>query len=338
MARGGSLTAYKANFREGPEPRRGSWAWRLEQEAARIHQVSHVIACASGTVALSTLLCALYSRWCNAAPQMCVVAAPALTFSATIYAIKAAGLTARFHDVEDDGLLRHDAQEHSDLALTVDLFGKVREPAGSVVDACQSVGVPPRAPHGVWSFNGRKNVPVGEGGAIFTADLAVAARCRLLIGHAENFGVGYPSGNGHMSEPMACLAYHGMRLVRRRNAHRTRMARILNTVLADEVRHGRIQCPDLVDHALYVYPLVLNHGMPKVADCLRTRKIACQPGYIQPPLHRYGAFRELARASLRMTEALSTRRLLIFPQVTPTATPDEMYRLGESIRWALHHA
>lgn len=329
---GRSLTAYLANRRHGPEPTEGSWAWKLEREAERVHQVKYVIACANGTVALRVLLTVLY-------PAGGEVITTAFTFSATVAAILHAGLTPVFADVHpttgilDPASVARMTTHRTVGYLPVDLFGQQSWAGANPVDACQAVGLRPVATHGVWSFNGRKNVPAGEGGAIFTHDADVAAHCRLLIGHAENFLLPWVGGNGHLNEVTACLAYHGMKTVQHRNAHRTKMAMMLNHLLTES--NGpweRVVVPDLTTHALYRYALVLTHGgMGRVADRLAHMGVECQRGYIQPPLHRYRAFQWLRRDALPTTEALSHDRLLLFPQVTPTATRREMEQLGEQI-------
>mgnify|MGYP001584276554 FL=1 len=94
LQNGQSLTAYQANPRVGLGPRRGSWAWQLEEEAKRVHGVKHVIACSSATTGLVALLQALQL------PRGGEVVTTALTFSATVGAILLAGLTPVFADVD----------------------------------------------------------------------------------------------------------------------------------------------------------------------------------------------------------------------------------------------
>lgn len=331
LAAGGSLSAYHANPEYGAGPAPGSWAWKLEREAELVHGVPHVVACSNGTAALTALLRALY-------PTGGEIITTALTFSATPASIIMAGLVPVFADVLipectlDYRSATRVLSDNTRTILAVDLFG--RQATGGpeyVADSCQAVGLSPIAQHGVWSFNGRKNVPAGEGGAVYTADAGIARKVRLLINHAENFGDRLVAGNGRIAELTACVAYYGMREVRQRNAVRQVMARALGEIL----RGFDVIAPDPAGHAFYVYPLIVPRGMPGLAERLRGAGVQCQAGYIQPPLHVYPAFLDAKRDDLPNTEALSTDRLLLFPQVTPTATVEEMEQLGMTIRGCL---
>ena len=313
------MTAYRANPNYPVGPEEGSWAWRAERLAEQIHKVPNVILCQSGTQALKILL-----RCCQI-PSLLTTSA--LTFSATVSAMLAARHWPKFEDFPED--------------VPVDLFGAVRVKAKVAADSCQAVGIPPISDNGVWSFNGRKNVPAGEGGAIYTRDERVAEACRLMVNHGENFYNGdrfrnerrdICGENGHVNEQTACLIYHGLVAVVERNARRTSLAGILRSIIGD---HPRVTFPDLDRHALYVYPLVLDRDHTGVARKLAERGVEVQTGYIQPTLDQYPAFQRYPKGDLTVTHAMSRERLLVFPQVTPTATESEMEELGTEIRRAL---
>ena len=323
LAKGGSLSAYQANKDVGVGPKEGSWAWRAERLLEEAHGVKHVIVCSNGTVALRTLVRAHGAQ---------VFTVPALTFSATVHG---AGIWTRFGDVRipectldpiQVGTWDWPAYNHP---LPVDLFGRQAEgfSRDTIVDACQAVGLRPLTDHGVWSFNGRKQVPAGEGGAIYTNDDAVAEKCRLLINHAENFGTPFTTGNGRMSETTALLVYHGVKELPERQGRRLAMAARLNAYLCTQNFIG----PTLARHAMYIYPLIVPHSNQKMAQELQANGFPCQLGYIQPTLDEYPAFKDNPHGPLKNTHSLSKERLLLFPQVNPCATEDEIDQLGEAI-------
>ncbi|MDP3767573.1 MAG: DegT/DnrJ/EryC1/StrS family aminotransferase, partial [Dehalococcoidia bacterium] len=306
-----------------------------------------VVACNSGTMALQAALHALALRKGGE-----VITTP-YTFSATTAAIVHAGLVPVFADVDEWGCLDPDSVRRVETAemvavLPVDLFGRVvghRFVGGNVIeDACQAVGafLPPArggsSPSlaasrygtvGAWSFNGAKNVPAGEAGALVTSDDRLAERARRYVSHGENWG--YEVGlNGRINELTACVAYHGLRSVLANNARRRELARILRWSLSGRTD---LALPDEDGHALYVYPNVLAEDVDRAAFVkgMRARGIEVGEGYIRPPLHQYPAFRKYQRIPLPMVEALSERRLCLLSQVRPPATIEDMRYLADSI-------
>ena len=337
---GTRLTALRANPTDGPRPREGSWCWKLEELAKRMTG-REAIACANATLGLTAALKALDL------PPGSEVATTAFTFSATAAAILHAGVQPVFYDVHPEtmtldltgGLLEAAA------ALPVDLFGRPHTRTwGSlfpcVQDACQAVGsegAGPKAPGDivVWSFNGRKNVPAGEGGMVLTKDPDLARRVRLWLSHAENFGAAWVGTNGHLNELSACLAYHGLKAVKTRNAIRQRRAALLNGLLVGV--EGIRVLPDPEDHAFYCYPLILHAGVDRdrLVTALARLGVQSQPGYITPPLHEYLAFKHCRRASLPVTEELSWKTLLLLPtQITSETTEADVHWLAARVRAA----
>jgi dTDP-4-amino-4,6-dideoxygalactose transaminase len=298
-----------------------SWAWKAERLLEEAHGVKHAIVCANGTVALDTLVRSIRQ-------QMFIT--PALTFSATVHG---AGGYVEFRDVTIPECTMDASGIQGFPCLPVDLFGRQAEgfEKETIHDSCQAIGLRPLSNHGVWSFNGRKQVPAGEGGAIYTNSDSVADICRRLINHGENFGAPYTSGNGRMSEQTALLVYHGLKELPERQGHRFAMALRLNAHLYLYEDAIDFICPNLARHAMYIYPLIVPHSMPALAHELKHMGVQCQQGYIQPTLDQYPAFRGQPRGDLKNTYSLSRDRLLLFPQVNPCATEDEIDQLGESI-------
>lgn len=350
---GGSLSAYRSNPDWPIGPTEGSWAWRLEREAEAMFNITHVIACNSGTMALEAAIQAL-----DLPVGGDIISTP-YTFSATVAAIMRAGHTPIFADVEpttgvlDAASVGNVVTASTRAILPVDLFGQVARydrygfECFVIQDACQAVGAwdkyaiaaGKQGSIAAFSFNGGKNIPAGEAGAIATDNSFLATRARLFISHGENFyarpeimharlGI-----NGRINEVTACIATHGLRSVLARNKRRRELARILE----HELSGLDLILPVIEGHALYVYPLILPVGQNRTRFVarLRSRNIEVGEGYIEPPLHHYPAFRAFQRIPLPVVEDLSANRLCLFSQVRPPARNDAIHRLGEAIRWAL---
>ena len=168
---------------------------------------------------------------------------------------------------------------------------------------------------------------------VLTKDRDFAQRARLWLSHAENFGTDWVGTNGHLNELSACLAWHGLRAVKKRNAIRQRRAALLNRLLKD-IEQIRV-FPDPEDHAFYVYPLILHAGVDRarLVRALTKLGVETQPGYITPPLHEYPAFRNCRRAPLPVTEELSRATLLLLPtQITSETTERDVRWLAARVR------
>jgi dTDP-4-amino-4,6-dideoxygalactose transaminase len=172
----------------------------FEREFAAYIGVEHVIGVANGTDAITIALRAL-----GIGPGDEVVV-PSFTFYASVEAVIAAGAQPVFCDVDVD--TRNVTVETVRAALTratkaivaVDLFGspaplpELRELGLPVLeDAAQAAGASLRGHHAgalgdvaTFSFYPSKNLPCfGDGGAIVTADRALAERVRMLRFHGS---------------------------------------------------------------------------------------------------------------------------------------------------------
>src|SRR3990167_1850161 len=344
LAKGGGLSAYRSNPHWPLGPVGGSWAWRFERDAERLLCVRHVIACANGTLALISALRALDL------PPGEVVTTP-YTFSATAAAIRFAGHEPVFADVDlrtfclDPESVATVVGPQTRAILPVDLFGgladygKLRAFGLPIVeDAAQAVGAGTTACRGdvaMLSFNGTKQIPAGEAGAVATDSRVLADRVRGFVSHVENWASPEVGLNARMNEPTALIAVHGLRALRVRNTARRRLARVLIEALKGipAIRFLR----DPVDHAYYVFPLVLTEGVDRAAfaDSLKRLGVEVGCGYLTPPISSYPAFKECRRAAPPGGPALSERSLCLFPQARPPATEADMRWLARAIREAL---
>ena len=344
---GGSLSAYRANPQVGVEPRKDSWAWRLEREIEKRFKVKHAVAVNSGTAGLHA---ALVGAGITSGE---VITSP-FTFSATISAIVLAGATPVFADVDpytftiSPDTVKGLVNKRTRCILPVDLFGGLAPFEGVdyhgtpiIRDSCQAVGAVRNGTYSgtdalaaAYSFNGGKQVPAGEAGALVTNSDKVAHHARLLMNHAENFGAKWVGYNYRPTEVTACVAWHGLQELEERNKRRRDLANALHRQFVLETvgpirgqgyvqiiskRHGLVYTPPHYgsDHALYVYPFTVQHGRERFCKRMEKRGIPVGRGYIQPTLNHYPAFRKYQRTPLPVVEELSKKTLCILSTLTP---------------------
>lgn len=339
---GGSLSAYRANKNYGSGPKEGSWAWRLEREIERQFKVKHAVVTNSGTAALH---CALHG---SAIRDREVVVSP-YTFSATVAAIVHAGGIPRFADVDPDHYcitketVKRVLTRRTAAVLPVHIFGRLGDVDDLrsfglpvVEDACQSVGARLDERYagtlgaaGVFSFNGAKNAPAGECGAMVTNDQRRADQARLLANHAENFGAQWVGFNYRPNEMTCLVAYHGLKELRWRNEVREELADYLNMKMDWMVE-------ELNRHVYYVFPFKVKAGTrERFVKRMATRGVRVSQGYITPPLHKYPAFRQYARGRLPVVEELSAKTLCLLDCVRPPATIADMEYVAQAMKESL---
>lgn len=335
LKEGGSLSSYRANKAFGLGPREGSKVWALEKQIEKQFGARYAIACNSGTAALHMALGALDLRGKE------VITTPN-TFSATVSAILLAGGLPVFADVDPSifcitpETVKPYVNKKTAAILPVHLFGYFQDLSGFqrfgvpiIEDACQAVGAYRGSVYagtygmaGAYSFNGTKNVPAGEGGALVTNDIKIAERARLLLNHGENYGQEYVGVNYRMHELVAILARHGLEDLRKRNVRRMLAASCVHWNLRRNLpssftanmlppRH------DTGEHAYYVLPFCVPAKRARFVAACQRRGLAVTGGYITPPLHHYRAFRRYARRALPVVDELSFKRLCLISDLTP---------------------
>lgn len=172
---------------------------KFETNLARFLGVGQVVACASGTDALTLSLKALRIG------QMDEVLVPSYTFRATIEAVHHAGATPILYDLNEDPrpLVTH----RTAAIILAHLEGAVQDDVGEIADfckdrgitliedSCQAIGAGPL--HGklaAYSFYPAKILGCfGDGGAIALNNEVLAARLRQMRNHykgnwGEDFG------------------------------------------------------------------------------------------------------------------------------------------------------
>jgi dTDP-4-amino-4,6-dideoxygalactose transaminase len=324
------------------------------------------VALSSGTAALE-LACVLT----GVSPGDEVVL-PSLTFAATAAAVLRAGATPVFADIDavsrpwlSSGAVERALSPRTRAIMNVAYGGHpgdvtaLRELADArglwlIEDAAHAVGGWDGGRHagtvghlGTFSFFANKNLPLGEGGMLVTADPQLARRARSLRSHGlsagtwarhrgdpQDYDVIEPGFNFRLDEPRAAL---GCALLSRLGAdvrHRSELA-ISYARAFDSIAGVRpaIQAGPAVRCAWHIYPLVLDAGL----DRGRFRGLLAEQG-IQtsvhyPPLHLTTAFARFAEDPLPLTEDYGRRTATVplFGHMTEV----QQRRVVDAVRAAL---
>lgn len=182
----------------------GPMVQKFEKLVAEKSNCEHAVAVNNGTTALEAMLRAVGIE------NKTVLTTP-LTFRATEQAIRHAGGTPIYADV-DEKSLNLDPTAKADYVVPVDLYGQKNKHKGENVycDAAQSIGLDQSGSKcASISFYTGKNVGAGEGGAVVTndSDIAYAIRLWRNQGMAEQYEFVAASGwNWRMTEMSAAIA------------------------------------------------------------------------------------------------------------------------------------
>jgi perosamine synthetase len=264
----------------------------------------HAIAVSSGTAALHVAVLAL-----GLGPGDEVLV-PAYTFPATANVVALCGATPVLVDVDPVTMNMDPDDAHARVTprtkaiLAVHLFGRpaplerypelpVLEDAAGALGAshagrpCGSLGV-----LGCFSFHPRKIVTTGEGGAVTTADDAVAERVRSLRHHGwspsdEYSDMPAPAFNYRLSDVLCALGIPQLRRLADLHASYERIA----AGYAERLAHLDATLPstDPGDvHGWQAYVIQVDRRDEVMAG-LRAQGIQCQIGTYA--LHRLGAYR-----------------------------------------------
>jgi dTDP-4-amino-4,6-dideoxygalactose transaminase len=326
----------------------------LEAQFALQTGSPHALAVSSGTAALHLALLALD---CGHGDE---VVLPSLNFVAAANAVTRVGATPVFCDIvgPDDlnldpadlaaaigprtkaVIVLHYAGFSCDLAAVLDV---VAERGIAVVeDAAHAPGATWRGRSlgtigaiGCFSFFSNKNLPVGEGGAVVTADDELADRLRLLRshgmttltwqrhqGHASAYDVVTAGFNYRIDELRAALASVQLGRLRQTNDARREHVRRYRELLDGEDGvsfpfSGEEALRDS-SHHLAVALLPREASRDDVRQQMHAERIQTSVHY--PPIHRFTAYAEAGgRRPLPQTDELAERivTLPLYPHMTP---------------------
>lgn len=314
----------------------GPLARQLEAEilAADFGGTGAVVTVANATLGLMLALSALSRR-----PGGWAIM-PSFTFAATPLAAMWSGLRPFFVDIQPSDWSLDPAALEAALAelgeavaavvpcatfgcpLDLEPYARLHQRGiPVVVDAAPSMGV---QPHGqqfgagfpgavVFSLHATKPFGIGEGGLVYSADAALAARIRA----GANFGfdasrVAQTQGlNAKLSEPAAAIGLAVHRNFAQQNAGRRQLAgayrrHFLARGLEQRgwaMQHPRADCPQF-------QPLLCPPGQSgrTVAAALASRGIECRT-YFSPACHQQPAFAHAGAGPLTRTEWIAARVL-----------------------------
>jgi dTDP-4-amino-4,6-dideoxygalactose transaminase len=176
-----------------------------------------------------------------------------------------------------------------------------------------------------FSFFANKNLPLGEGGLVLTADAPLAERMRRLRSHglsagtwqrhgtgAAEYEVLEPGFNYRLDETRAALGLALLPGLARENRARAALAARYAAALAPLARVEPVlrDEPGLTS-AWHIYPVLLA---PEVDRTVLRRRLAAagiQTSIHYPPLHRSPAFGDPASPVLAATEAHAARTVTL---------------------------
>jgi dTDP-3-amino-3,4,6-trideoxy-alpha-D-glucose transaminase len=323
----------------------------FESDFARYCVTPYAVGVGSGTDALALVLRAL-----GLGPGDEVIV-PANSFIATAEAVSLVGAVPRLVDVDPDTALLTAAIVEANLAprvrcvIPVHLFGRTvdldpimalaRDAGVAVVeDACQAHGalykgrrVGTIGEAGCFSFYPAKNLGAwGDGGAVVTADAALADRVRLLRSHGERprYRHRVCGTTSRLDALQAALLRVKLRRLDRSNDARRRVAASLTEALAGapDVRPPAPAGPG-ADHVFHLY-VARSSKRNELRARLDEEGVATGIHY-PTPIHLTEAYAHLGMTpgSLPMAERLA-RSSLSLP-LFPSMSEDEVARVADAV-------
>lgn len=314
----------------------------FEKSFAEFIGVKHAVATSNGTTALHAALVGLGIGHDDE------VITTSFTFIATANAIKMAGATPVFVDIDektfnlDPAKIEAAITSKTKAIIPVHLFGlpaamdRITTIAQKynlkiIEDACQAHGADILGKKtgsfgvGCFSFYGTKNMTTGEGGMITTNDDLLASKLRKIISHGSerryvHSSVGY---NYRMTDLAAAIGLEQLKKLNYFTNKRKENAQKLTNSLSSI--KGLIAPPLDQGHVFHQYTLRVTQDFPlsreKLIEHLTSRGIASSIFY-PIPIHQQEAYRDYNHQRLPITERTS-REVISLP-VHPDLTDDNI--------------
>ncbi|MGI8536731.1 MAG: DegT/DnrJ/EryC1/StrS family aminotransferase [Mycobacteriales bacterium] len=321
----------------------GKTVAELEERAAELLQVPHVVALSSCTAGLMLVLQAMDARG--------PVVMPSFTFAASAHAVHWAGGTPAWAEIrrEDLTLDPVDAAEQvaavGAVAMTathiygtpcqVEALQEIADGASIplVYDAAHALGSWRRGrPVGgfgvaeVFSMSPTKVTTAGEGGLVSTRDGDLAARLRIGrdYGNPGDYDCQFPGLNARMSEIHAAIALAGITSVAERVAYRNELVEAFRSEVKDVpgLAFPTLGAGDIStykDLTLVLEPEVFGLTNLQLGAALKAEGIDSRR-YYAPPIHRQTAYAALrGTRELPVTDEMAGRVLTtpLYSHMTP---------------------
>ena len=332
----------------------------LEERVAQRTGAAHAVGVANCTAGLMLVYQAL-----GIGPGRAVVM-PSFTFAASAHAVRWAGGTCRFADVEperatldvDDAAAAIGDEPAAAISAThvygnpceVERIAALAEETGLpvVYDAAHALGSEragtPIGRHGtaeVFSLSPTKVVVAGEGGIVTTDDEGLADILRLGrdYGNPGTYDCSFPGLNARLSELHAAVALHSLARLDANIERRSQLVARFSESVAD-VPGLRVVTPGTGDRSTFK-DLTLVVDPEGFGVDAATLKAALQADgidsrrYYHPPIHRQGAYRD-TRRSLPVTDRLADQ--VLTPPLWSHLTTDQLDGVAEVIAAVHHHA
>lgn len=332
----------------------------LEEQAAALLDVPHVVAVSSCTAGLMLTLQALEVTG--------PVVMPSLTFAASAHAVTWAGGTPAFAEIRvsdltldpDDAVEQVRAVGASAMTAThiygtpcdVERLQDVADEAGIplVYDAAHALGSRragrPIGGFGsaeVFSMSPTKVTTAAEGGLVATRDesLAHALRVGRDYGNPGNYDCLFPGLNARMSELHAAVALAGIGTVDDRVSYRNELVQVFRAAVAGVpgLRLPQVQPGDrstYKDLTLVLDREAFGLAPLQLAGVLTAEGIDSRR-YYAPPIHRQKAYAHLPqRRPLPRTDAAADS--VLTPPLYSHMTPAQVRRVAEVVVSAHVHA
>ncbi len=334
-------SAFEAAFRRVLDSGRfvlGPEVASFERELAEWLGVRQVVGLSSGTDALLVGLMAL-----GVGPGDEVVTSP-FTFFATAGAIARVGARPVFVDIEEDGFLMDPEAAaaavgpRTRVVIPVHLFGapcsvpSLPREVAVLEDAAQAIGAAPLSgAAAVLSFFPAKNLgALGDGGALYTDDEALADRVRMLRVHGARpkYLHHHIGGNFRLDELQAAMLRVKLGALRGAIGARRRHAAVYREMLAD-VPYIRLP-PDDPRHT-YNQFVVRAEARDRLRAALTERRIGTAV-YYPKPLHLQPCFADLGYREGAFPRAERACDEVLALPVAPSLRGEEVRRVAEAIR------
>jgi len=335
----------------------GPHAREFERRVAEIAGVEHAVATCNATIALEIAIRALGLTG--------EVLVPSFTFIATPNAIRFAGLTPIFCDVDpathniDAADAERRITERTSGILAVHVWGRsygataiealaAERNLKVLFDAAHAFGcsygdrpIGGRGKAEVFSFHATKYVHSGEGGAIVTNDSEIAARARLLrnfgftdYDHTESLGT-----NGKMPELSAALGLSSLESMEEFRAsndanYRTYALELRDIPGIQLVPYERLHSPNYQYVVLEVDSAATGLSRDAIVEVLHAENVLARR-YFFPGCHKMAPYAGTV-GSLPNTEAVAGR-VLSLPTGT-SVTAADVTTVCSVIRTAVRHS